>query len=136
MIRSLDAVSTELRPLIDALLARLAADGVPVRVISTLRTLEEHQANLRAGTSSARLSYHLPRRLRVPMAPDAPNANASDAVDLVLVDAKGRAIWSTADARWAEIGAHAEALGLEWGGRWRKPYDPGHVQLPRTQWAT
>jgi len=26
------------------------------------------------------------------------------------------------------IGRLAEGLGLGWGGRWRKPYDPGHLE--------
>lgn len=30
---------------------------------------------------------------------------------------------------WALVGAVAENLDLEWGGRWSNPYDPGHVQL-------
>lgn len=33
------------------------------------------------------------------------------------------------DATWAAYGAAAEALGLSWGGRFRKP-DPPHVELP------
>lgn len=27
------------------------------------------------------------------------------------------------------IGPIAESLGFEWGGRWTKPFDPGHVQV-------
>ena len=31
---------------------------------------------------------------------------------------------------WPIIGKYAEeALGLRWGGRWTKPYDPGHFEL-------
>lgn len=31
---------------------------------------------------------------------------------------------------WELIGAEAERLGLEWGGRWKKPDRP-HLQLPK-----
>lgn len=31
---------------------------------------------------------------------------------------------------WPIIGNYAEsALGLRWGGRWTRPYDPGHFEL-------
>lgn len=136
MSRRLDDLSTALRPLADALLAALAADQVTVRVISTLRTMAEHQANLRRGTSSAILSFHLPRHLRVPgLSPADPDFDKADALDLVLYDpAVNKALWDTELPGWQAIGHHAERLGLEWGGRWKKPYDPGHVQLPRAVW--
>lgn len=137
MSRRLEDLSTQFRPLAEQLLAALEAAGVRVRVVDTLRTEAEHRANLRAGTSSALRSLHLPRRLRAPLAPDDPNADKADAMDVCLVDlyTPSKLTWNTADPRWAEIGHHAEDLGLEWGGRWRKPYDPGHVQLPRALWS-
>lgn len=135
MSRRLDDLSSALRPLADTLLAQLAVDGIMVQVISTLRTLEEHRANLRKGTSSALLSFHLPRYLRVPtLSPAHPDFAKSDALDVVLITDR-KAIWATSDPRWREIGHTAESLGLEWGGRWKKPYDPGHVQLPRAIWS-
>ena len=42
--------------------------------------------------------------------------------------------------QWFEFGgivmgvAHALGVELEWGGRWTRPFDPGHFQLPRGQW--
>lgn len=27
------------------------------------------------------------------------------------------------------VGEIGEALGLTWGGRWKKPFDPGHLEL-------
>lgn len=133
--RSLAHCSTQLRPLLDLLLLRLTDDQVDYRVISVLRTLEEHRANLAKGTSSALLSFHLPRHLRIPGLPlDDPDYEKSDAVDFALVK-DGRLSWDTSLPGWQLIGHHAEAVGLEWGGRWKKPYDPGHVQLPRAIWG-
>jgi hypothetical protein len=48
------------------------------------------------------------------------------AIDLVpIVDSV--AVWDNA-ALWRKIGVTGEKLGLRWGGRWRKPYDPGHFE--------
>lgn len=48
------------------------------------------------------------------------------AVDLVpIVDSV--AVWDNT-ALWRKIGVTGEKLGLRWGGRWRKPYDPGHFE--------
>jgi hypothetical protein len=48
------------------------------------------------------------------------------AVDLVpIVDSV--AVWDN-KALWLKIGVEGEKLGLRWGGRWRKPYDPGHFE--------
>lgn len=48
------------------------------------------------------------------------------AVDVVpIVDAV--AVWDNV-ALWRRIGLIGEKLGLQWGGRWRRPYDPGHFE--------
>ena len=48
------------------------------------------------------------------------------AIDVVpVVDSV--AVWDNA-ALWRKIGLTGEKLGLRWGGRWRKPYDPGHFE--------
>jgi hypothetical protein len=48
------------------------------------------------------------------------------AIDLVpIVDSI--AVWDNATL-WRKIGVTGEKLGLRWGGRWRKPYDPGHFE--------
>jgi len=48
------------------------------------------------------------------------------AIDVVpIVDSV--AVWDNA-ALWRKIGVAGEKLGLHWGGRWRKPYDPGHFE--------
>lgn len=48
------------------------------------------------------------------------------AVDLVpIVDSV--AVWDDI-ALWKKVGLVGEKLGLRWGGRWRKPYDPGHFE--------
>lgn len=50
------------------------------------------------------------------------------AVDLVPVE-YGEYTWDNKDL-WNKIGQIGENLGLKWGGRWRKLYDPGHFEYP------
>lgn len=33
------------------------------------------------------------------------------------------------NADYTALGELAEGLGLTWGGRWKKPFDPGHFEL-------
>src|SRR5690606_17227975 len=48
------------------------------------------------------------------------------AVDVVpIIDSI--AVWDNV-ALWRKIGVTGESLGLRWGGRWKKPYDPGHFE--------
>lgn len=48
------------------------------------------------------------------------------AIDVVpIVDSA--AVWDN-PGLWRKIGVVGERLGLRWGGRWRKPYDPGHFE--------
>jgi len=60
------------------------------------------------------------------------------AVDLVpVVDSV--AVWDDV-LLWRKIGVAGEKLGLRWGGRWKRPYDPGHFEwtggITTTQLAT
>lgn len=142
MSRRLDDLSSQFRPVACELLARLTERGIPVLIVDTLRTLEEHRANLASGASSAILSFHLARSMRVPAGvwADPGDAERSDAMDIVPFDEFRRAgpdklAWDASLPEWAVIGELAERLGLEWGGRWKKPHDPGHVQWPRSRWA-
>ena len=59
MSRSLNDLAPAFRPLAVELLARLTEAGVPVMIIDTLRTPEEHADNLRRGVSWTTRSKHL-----------------------------------------------------------------------------
>lgn len=48
------------------------------------------------------------------------------AIDVVPV-IDSAAVWDN-PALWRKVGTVGERLGLRWGGRWRKPYDPGHFE--------
>ncbi len=48
------------------------------------------------------------------------------AVDVVPI-VNDSAVWHDA-VLWRKIGVVGERLGLRWGGRWRRPFDPGHFE--------
>lgn len=142
MSRALDDLSSQFRPIVFEVLARLTEAGLAVMIVDTLRTEAEHQANLAAGTSTAKLSFHLPRHLRLPLPPPLtdPDRAKSDAIDLApfaqwQLHGPDKLQWDPADPAWKVIGRIGEGLGLEWGGRWTRPHDPGHLQLPRARWT-
>lgn len=139
MSRALNDLSSGLQPKAFELLARLTERGVAVMIVDTLRTEAEHLENLRKGSSAAKLSRHLPRRLRRACASSDPNREKSDAMDVCPYEIYAAAgsdklRWEPGAAEWTVIGEEAEKLGLVWGGRWKVPFDPGHVELPRPEW--
>lgn len=130
--RHLDDLSSEFRPLVFEVLARLTERGFHVMVVQTLRTMAEHRANLLAGTSNTALSKHLPRVLRG--YGGGPDENKCDAIDLCPYEVwsahgEQKLNWNVDDPAFKAIGDIGEKLGLRWGGRWRTPHDPGHLEL-------
>lgn len=135
--RSLDSLSSDFYPLACQWIARVAARGVAVMVIQTSRTWEEHKANLAAGTSGTALSLHLPRIFRweptlAVLSPD--DKLKSDAMDIAPYEVYAshgpdKIAWDTKNPAWGIIGEEAERVGLRWGGRWQKPFDPGHAEF-------
>lgn len=134
MDRALDSLSSDCKPLVAGILARLVERGVMVLIVQTGRTLAEHQGNLANGTSAAPLSKHLPRGLRGVLI----EPTKCDAIDLCPYDTyqlvgPDKLHWSDDDspearAAFAAIGEEGERAGLRWGGRWRVPHDPGHLE--------
>lgn len=117
MSKKLDDLSPAFKPKAIELLARLAEAGIPVMVIDTLRTPEEHAANLANGTSWTTHSKHLD----------------GDAIDICpyetfLLSGPDKLMWDAANPVWQKIGPIGEALGLRWGGRWKQK-DMGHFEL-------
>ena len=49
-----------------------------------------------------------------------PGARAFDAVPIVL----GKPMWDAEHPHWEKLGIIGERVGLQWGGRWRKPDRP------------
>lgn len=138
MDRSLESLSSQFRPLVVEVLARLVERGIAVMIIQTSRTEAEHQQNLASGASKTAKTRHFPRSLRG-LGTGGPDDTKCDAIDLCpysvyQLAGPDKLHWATTDTpeakvAWAAIGEEGEKLGLRWGGRWRDPSDPGHLEL-------
>ena len=123
MSRKLDDLNPAFRPKAVELVARCIEAGIPVMIVDTIRTPEEHAANLVSGTSKTKHSKHLDG-LAIDIAPyETWQAHGPDKLNW---DAgKPGAVKEP----WGTMGRIGEGLGLRWGGRWRDPFDPGHFEL-------
>ena len=120
MSRALNDLSAEMKPLAIELLARCCEQGIPVMIVDTLRTPQEHAINLAKGVSWTIRSKHL----------------IGDAIDICLYDeykANGpdKLLWNADHPDWMKVVAIGESLGLVAGARW-KQRDMGHFELPST----
>lgn len=120
MNRSLNALSPRFKPLAIELLARLVEAGIPVMIIQTLRTPEEHAANLAKGVSWTQHSKHL-------------DGDAIDICPYEIFNIAGanKLAWDASLPVWAKVGPIGEAIGLRWGGRWQQK-DMGHFEYVAT----
>lgn len=118
MSRRLNDLSPIFRPVAVELLAKLTEAGICVMIIDTLRTQEEHAANLAKGVSWTRHSKHL-------------DGLAIDLCPYLIWQLKGsdKLQWDASDPAWEKMGEIGESLGLRWGGRW-KQRDMGHFEMP------
>ena len=114
MITDLNALHPYFRDRVSALIDACKAKGIELAVVETYRThAKQHEyktmgkAYTNSGAGKSKHQYGL-------------------AVDVVPV-VKGVAVWNNT-ALWRKVGVAGEKLGLRWGGRWRKPYDPGHFE--------
>jgi len=115
-------------PLACELLARCTEQGIQVAIVDTLRTPEEHAANLKTGASRTKHSKHL-------------DGEAIDICPYETWQAHGadKLNWDTSDPTvWFALGAIGERLGLRWGGRFRPldknglGWDAGHFEYVET----
>ena len=127
MSRALDDIDPRFKPLAMELIARCVERGIAVMIVDTLRNEAEQELNLARGTSATKSSRHLPQL------PD----GKSLAVDLCPYETYQRhgldkLAWDPNAEEWRVMGEIGERLGLRWGGRWERPFDPGHFELPVT----
>jgi hypothetical protein len=114
MITDLNSLHPFFRDQVLNLIAKCKAKGIDLVIVETYRThAKQHEYKTMgkkytsSGAGQSKHQYGL-------------------AVDVVpIVDSL--AVWNNT-MLWRKIGAVGEKLGLRWGGRWRKPYDPGHFE--------
>lgn len=120
MGRSLDELTSYMRPKAELLLTGCAAIGVPCRVVDTGRTHLEQDQKILDGVSWTQRSKHEPQ----------PPEGKSEAVDIVpeSILSEHKPDWNPKHPDWQKIGAIGENLGLRWGGRWGHHPDPSHFE--------
>jgi peptidoglycan L-alanyl-D-glutamate endopeptidase CwlK len=115
----------EVQPYARALIAKAAANGITIKVISGLRTYDEQndlyaQGRTKPGhiVSNARggYSYH----------------NFGFAFDIGVFEG---CKYLDESPKYKAVGALGTDLGLEWGGNWKTIQDEPHFQL-RPKWAS
>ena len=114
MITDLNALHPYFRDRISLLIAACKAKGIELAVVESYRThAKQHEYKTmgkgytNSGAGKSKHQYGL----------------AVDVVPLV----KGVPVWNNT-ALWRKVGMVGEKLGLRWGGRWKRPYDPGHFE--------
>ena len=119
MSRKLDDLDPEFKPKAIELLARFCEAGIPVMIVDTLRTPEEHAANLAAGVSWTKRSKHL-------------DGKAIDVAPFAIYDLHGpdKLQWDGKDPVWKRLGEIGKKLGFRWGGDFKPPAKPdlGHFE--------
>src|SRR5688572_18547531 len=114
MITDINALHPFFRDQIVTLIKKCKEKGIELAIVETYRThAKQHEYKTMgkkytsSGAGRSKHQYGL----------------AVDVVPMV----NSVAVWDNA-ALWRKIGAVGEKLGLRWGGRWKKPYDPGHFE--------
>jgi peptidoglycan L-alanyl-D-glutamate endopeptidase CwlK len=115
----------EVQPYARALVAKAAANGITIKVISGLRTYDEQndlyaQGRTKPGkiVSNARGGYS--------------NHNFGIAFDIGVFEGSK---YLDESPKYKAVGALGTDLGLEWGGNWKTIQDEPHFQL-RPNWAS
>ena len=111
------------RALCEAFVQDTLAAGLVLRVTHTLRTMDE-QAHLYAKGRT------LAGKIVTNAKPGASPHNFGAAFDVCFQGE--RPYPDPSDVRWEQLGEIGEALGLVWGGRWRKLQDRPHFE--RKDW--
>lgn len=117
MSQALNDLDPKFRPLVVELLAKLVEAKLPVMIVETKRTPEQHALNLANGVSWTTHSKHL-------------DGLAIDIVPysvFTLAPGGDKLEWDSAHPAWQTIGRIGKALGLRWGGDWKQK-DMGHLE--------
>lgn len=114
MIADLQSLHPYFRDKVIALIAMARKKGIEIAVVETYRTHAKQNEYTAMGRRYTRAKAgHSKHQYGL-------------AVDIVaLKDSVPQ--WNNI-ALWKKIGAMGEKLGLRWGGRWRRPFDPAHFE--------
>ena len=107
------------------LVSRCHDEGILIRISQSLRTWSEQDALYAQGRTA-------PGRVVTFARGGESFHNFGLAFDIVLLDSSGRPTWDARHPGWSTAGQVGVALGLSWGGHWKRSKDLPHFEL-RTQ---
>ena len=108
-----------------AMVELCAGVGVAILVTQGLRTWEEQDRLYAIGRTRPPIG----RKFIVTNAPGGRSwHNFGLALDVVVLEALGKADWDTGHPGWARAGEIGKSLGLAWGGDWKAFKDLPHFQ--------
>ena len=128
--RSLDDLDPRFRPVAEAIIADCATEGLPVKIVMTLRTAAEQDALYAQGRALQNGVWVVvdPHKI-VTKAHSGQSAHevglAMDIVPMELEHAPG---WNPMSVLWSKLGVIVHRHGAEWGGAWKSFPDLPHVQ--------
>ncbi len=115
------AVATRARAMVEL----LAQSGVEILITQGLRTWEEQDALYAKGRTTPPTG---PKFIVTKAKGGQSYHNFGLAVDIVVLDAIGKADWDTSHPGWKAAATAGKSLGLEWGGDWKSFKDLPHFQ--------
>lgn len=116
-------LNAELSPRVGKLIDMYRDRGVDLRVVSGHRDIEEQRRLYAQGRTK-------PGKIVTWIKPENSRHVHGDAVDVVPFE-NGKPNWQAPESFWQQLGKDGVALGLEWGGNWKKTKDRPHFQLPK-----
>lgn len=126
--RDINDLHPDLKPLCEEFLAQCNAIDLDVKITFTYRTPQEQDEIFAQGrTKPGRMVTNL-RGKQSKHCYTIDGQPAAKAFDFGVFD-NGAYIGNGSDDRYLEAGEIGESLGLRWGGRWKHPYDPGHLEI-------
>lgn len=128
--RKLEDLHPDVRFLAEKFLDAAADEGIEVLVTCTYRSgIEQAQLYAQGRTAKGKIVTNAQpgESLHNTLLNGQPAARAFDVVPMIV----GKPMWDDEHPSWEALGRIGESVGLEWGGRWRKPDKP-HFELKET----
>jgi D-alanyl-D-alanine carboxypeptidase. len=115
MIADLNALHPAFRDKVTELIRLCRLKGIEVAVVETFRThaKQNEYKGMGGGTYTNSVGGRSKHQYGL-------------AVDIVPI-VNGKPQWKN-QTLWRKVGVIGESLGLRWGGRWKRPYDPAHFE--------
>lgn len=120
MSRDRNLLHPELNKKLDELIRLCEAEGLKIKITDTVRTRAEQDALYAQGRTAAGA---IVTNVKYPNSMH----NWGIAADFCRND--GRGAYNDTDGFFGKVGAIAEKIGLEWGGRWTGFVDKPHLQM-------